>query len=61
VAVVGFNDIVTAQHTTPALTTVRQPIDALGREMTRMLLRLIDGDTPTSLILPTSLVRRESA
>jgi DNA-binding LacI/PurR family transcriptional regulator len=61
VAVVGFNDIVTAQHTTPALTTVRQPIDALGREMTRMLLRLIDGDTPTSLILPTSLVVRESA
>lgn len=61
VAVVGFNDIVTAQHTHPALTTVRQPIEALGREMTRMLVRLIDGEKPTSLILPTELVVRESA
>ncbi|MGW0519975.1 LacI family DNA-binding transcriptional regulator [Crossiella sp. NPDC003009] len=61
VAVVGFNDIVTAQHTQPALTTVRQPIEALGREMTRMLIRLMNGEEPTSLILPTELVRRASA
>ena len=61
VAVVGFNDIVTAQHTQPALTTVRQPIDALGREMTRMLVRLINGEQPTSLILPTELIVRDSA
>jgi DNA-binding LacI/PurR family transcriptional regulator len=61
VAVVGFNDIVTAQHTQPALTTVRQPIEALGREMTRMLVRLINGEQPTSLILPTELVIRDSA
>lgn len=61
VAVVGFNDIVTAQHTQPALTTVRQPIEALGREMTRMLVRLINGEQPTPLILPTELVIRNSA
>jgi len=61
IAVVGFNDIVTAQHTQPTLTTVRQPIEALGREMTRMLVRLINGERPTSLILPTELVIRESA
>ena len=61
IAVVGFNDIVTAQHTQPALTTVRQPIEALGREMTRMLVRLINGEQPTSLILPTELVIRDSA
>ena len=61
VAVVGFNDIVTAQHTQPALTTVRQPIEALGREMTRMLVRLINGEQPTPLILPTELVIRDSA
>jgi len=61
VAVVGFNDVVTAQHTQPALTTIRQPIDALGREMTRMLVRLIDGEQPTSLILPTELIVRGSA
>jgi DNA-binding LacI/PurR family transcriptional regulator len=45
----------------PALTTVRQPIVALGREMTRMLLALIRGEETTSLILPTELVIRDSA
>ena len=34
---------------------------ALGREMTRMLVRLINGEQPTSLILPTELVIRDSA
>ncbi|MEU6853243.1 LacI family DNA-binding transcriptional regulator [Actinacidiphila alni] len=61
VAVIGFNDIVTARHTSPPLTTIRQPIEALGREMTRMLVRLINDEKPTSLILPTELVIRESA
>lgn len=61
IAVVGFNDIVTAQQTQPALTTVRQPIEALGREMTRMLVRLINGEQPTPLILPTELIVRDSA
>ncbi|SEQ54277.1 LacI family DNA-binding transcriptional regulator [Lentzea albida] len=60
VAVVGFNDVVTARNTQPALTTVRQPIEAMGREMTRMLVRLLNGEQPTSLILPTDLVLRAS-
>ncbi|WP_329262474.1 LacI family transcriptional regulator [Streptomyces sp. NBC_01478] len=61
VAVVGFNDILTARHTRPALTTIRQPIVALGSEMTRMLVRVLAGEEPTPLILPTELVIRESA
>ncbi|SEG96001.1 DNA-binding transcriptional regulator, LacI/PurR family [Nonomuraea solani] len=61
IAVVGFDDVVTARHTHPTLTTVRQPIKALGREMIRMLLALIRGEQPTPLILPTELVIRESA
>ncbi|MET1072897.1 MAG: LacI family DNA-binding transcriptional regulator [Umezawaea sp.] len=61
IAVVGFNDVVTARHTQPRLTTVHQPIEALGREMTRMLVRLINGEQPTPLILPTELVIRDSA
>ncbi|MEQ4725797.1 LacI family DNA-binding transcriptional regulator [Nonomuraea sp. B19D2] len=61
IAVVGFDDVVTARHTHPTLTTVRQPIQALGREMVRMLLALIRGEQPTPLILPTELVIRESA
>lgn len=61
VAVVGFNDILTARHTQPTLTTIRQPIVALGSEMTRMLVRVLAGEDPTPLILPTELVIRESA
>ncbi|MGW1213851.1 LacI family DNA-binding transcriptional regulator [Streptomyces sp. NPDC002499] len=61
IAVVGFNDVLTARHTQPALTTVHQPIVALGREMTRMLVRVLDGEEPTPLILPTELVIRGSA
>ena len=58
---VGFSDIVTAQYTRPALTTVRQPIEGLGREMTRMLLALIGGEPVTPLVLPTELIIRDSA
>ncbi|MFD3931821.1 LacI family DNA-binding transcriptional regulator [Streptomyces sp. NPDC058614] len=61
VAVVGFNDILTARHTQPALTTIHQPIVALGSEMTRMLVRVLGGEEPTPLILPTELVIRGSA
>ena len=61
VAVVGFDDLEIARHTEPALTTVSQPVRGLGYEMATMLVRLIDGDTPTPIILPTRLVVRGSA
>jgi DNA-binding LacI/PurR family transcriptional regulator len=62
VAVVGFDDIEIARYTEPPLTTVRQPIQELGREMVRQLLRLAAGeDIEPSLVLPTELVIRESA
>jgi DNA-binding LacI/PurR family transcriptional regulator len=60
VAIVGFNDITSARHTEPPLTTIGQPIQSLGREMARMLLSLISGETPTPLILPTRLIARSS-
>jgi DNA-binding LacI/PurR family transcriptional regulator len=37
VAVVGFDDMALASNYTPPLTTVRQPIEALGREAARLL------------------------
>jgi DNA-binding LacI/PurR family transcriptional regulator len=61
VAVVGFNDLASARHSNPPLTTVHQPVRALGREMGRMLVEAIDGREPSPLILPTRLVVRESA
>jgi DNA-binding LacI/PurR family transcriptional regulator len=61
VAVVGFDDLGIAQHAYPPLTSVHQPIQALGYEMARMLMTVIDGGRPSPLILPTRLVIRESA
>ncbi len=61
VAVIGFDDIALALYTDPPLTTVRQPIVDLGRELARQLLRRVDGEEiEPALVLPTSLVIRES-
>lgn len=61
VGVVGFDDLEIARIADPPLTTVHQPITALGRETARMLVALLDGQDPTPLILPTRLVTRSSA
>ena len=61
VAVVGFDDLPIARTTEPPLTTVHQPVQALGREMARMLVALMTGEQPSSLLLPTHLVVRASA
>jgi DNA-binding LacI/PurR family transcriptional regulator len=63
VAVVGFDDSPVALTTRPALSTVRQPIEAMGREMARLLLHLIDnpGVAPGQVVFATELVVRESS
>ncbi|NUS15840.1 MAG: LacI family DNA-binding transcriptional regulator [Streptomyces sp.] len=61
VAVGGFDDSAVAATTRPALTTVRQPWERISAEMVRLLLTLIAGDPPASMILPTELVVRDSA
>ena len=61
VAVVGFDDLLVAVHTDPKLTTVHQPVQALGREAARMLIDLLDGIQPESFVLSTTMVVRESA
>ncbi len=61
VAVVGFDDVGTAARSDPPLTTVSQPLDALGHETASMLVRLIEGEDPSPIILPTRLVVRASA
>ena len=61
VAIVGFDDLEIATRTDPPLTTVHQPIRALGMEMARMLTTLLSGQEPSPLILPTRLIHRGSA
>ncbi|GGS57255.1 MULTISPECIES: LacI family DNA-binding transcriptional regulator [Actinokineospora] len=62
VALVGYDDIELAQHTEPALTTIRQPVVDQARTMTELLLLQIGGQPPGDpVVLPTELVPRESA
>ena len=61
VAIGGFDDSSAALAARPALTTIRQPYDRISSEMVRLLLAAIDGEQQSAVILPTDLVRRESA
>ena len=61
VLVGGFDDSPIAVTTEPSLTTIRQPLALVGREMVHQLLRLLDGEVVGSVILPTELVVRRSA
>jgi DNA-binding LacI/PurR family transcriptional regulator len=61
VAVIGFDDNTVAAFADPPLTTVRQPIQEIGRTLARLLLRLAAGEAVESpLMLPTELIIRES-
>lgn len=61
VAVVGFDDVPFARYLSPALTTVRAPIEQVGREAVRQLVRLIGGQQAEALtLMRTELVIRES-
>jgi DNA-binding LacI/PurR family transcriptional regulator len=61
IAVVGFDDIVTARYIQPPLTTVRAPTEQVGREAVRLLLAAIAGAPPAqTVLLPVELVIRQS-
>ncbi|GAA2469517.1 LacI family DNA-binding transcriptional regulator [Streptomyces thermolineatus] len=63
VAVVGFDDSIVARHTDPPLTSVRQPVEEMGRTMARLLLEQIaePGGERRHVVLDTELVLRDSA
>ena len=61
VALVGFDDIDIAQHLNPPLTTVRVPVEQIGREAVGQLVHLIrTGEADLLTLLPTQLVIRRS-
>jgi DNA-binding LacI/PurR family transcriptional regulator len=59
-AVVGFDDGDVAETSDPPLTTIRQPIDEMGRDMARLLVAQLGGAPPGGLTLRTALVVRAS-
>jgi len=63
VAVVGFDDSIVARHVDPPLTSVRQPLEEMGRTMASLLLDEITepGAGHREVVLPTELVVRASA
>jgi LacI family transcriptional regulator len=61
VAVAGFDDSLFARILTPPLTTVRAPIEQVGREAVRQLIRLIRGEQAEArTVLPIELIIRQS-
>lgn len=44
VSVMGFDDIELVSHMTPALSTIRQPREAIGRQAAQCLLAMIGGE-----------------
>jgi DNA-binding LacI/PurR family transcriptional regulator len=62
VAVIGFEDSMTARYAEPQLTTVSQPVEEMGRQATRLLLAKVAGEAAgMCVILKTGLVVRASA
>jgi LacI family transcriptional regulator len=62
ISIVGFDDIPQAASVRPELTTVRQPLEQMGRVATQMLLDLLkNAEKEISRIeLPTELIVRGS-
>lgn len=60
ISIVGFDDVPQATQVHPQLTTVRQPLEQMGRAAARLLLEIIhEPDRPPQRIeLPTELVVR---
>src|SRR5262245_14771349 len=61
-SIIGFDDSELSRVSSPALTTVRQPLEEMGRMAVSLLTRLIDGQRVETLRveLATRLVVRES-
>ncbi|MFP5204844.1 MAG: LacI family DNA-binding transcriptional regulator, partial [Acidobacteriota bacterium] len=63
VSVVGFDDIQSAAYATPSLTTVRQPLAAMGKRGAQVLLQRIKDpkkEFPSEIVMEPELVLRES-
>ncbi len=69
VALVGYDDSAIARHMDPPLSSVRQPIEEMGRAMIDLLLTEIADRRPAAsrgpdrqhVVLPTELVARTSS
>ena len=60
-SVIGFDDIVSSSFSSPALTTIRQPIGTAAEETVKLLMNMLEGQSyPVRRSLSAELVIRES-
>ncbi len=60
VSVVGFDDLPTSRYFTPALTTLRQPIEEIGAMCAYSILNLLSGKASNIRLPPIDLILRQS-
>lgn len=60
ISVVGFDDIPEAGYLNPALTTIRQDFQAIGRRAIDLVMATLDGSTASVPLLPPELIVRDS-
>lgn len=62
ISVIGFDDIPQASFVYPKLTTVRQPLEEMGRVAVKMLLEQIEDQSrpPQRILMATQLIIRDS-
>lgn len=62
ISIIGFDDIPQASLVRPALTTIRQPLEQMGRVATQMLMEILQNPDrrPKRIELPTEIIIRDS-
>ncbi|MEW6505216.1 MAG: LacI family DNA-binding transcriptional regulator [Chloroflexota bacterium] len=63
IAIAGFDGIEDTEHTHPPLTTVRQPVYEIARQLIRLLVKLINGEEVEEgpiLIQPELIIRNST-
>ncbi len=59
-SLVGYNNIPPAAHFNPSITTIVQETGVAGAILVEKLMQKIDGGRPKSVMLPTTIVIRET-
>lgn len=62
-AIIGFDDVISARHLNPPLTTIRQPLDEIGVMAFDIAVDAIDGKIkkPKHVVIDPELIIRKSA
>lgn len=62
ISVIGYDDTPEAEFSDPPLTTIRQPMEEIGRAATHLLIQMVEDreTTPNQILFDTELIVRSS-